>query len=277
MSIRILLPHDGSTCAQAATSVALQLASSLTDVQLVVLHVVNVRPATGNFLEDLSGRLGFEPAVVRSDVADAKQASGDLILSTVAERARAAGVSVETVQVTGVVSETVLEHSHDKDLVVMGIRGQTEDRYLGQGGEMSSWLPQRSSTPVLLVPAAVESVSSIAVGWDGSAAARHTLRPVRRIAAAAGLAVHAIHVTPDGTGGTALLDELDGMLDGVELYKHVVQGTRAHRTLVEAAQQCGANVLALGYLGRSKVKDLFFGSSTERILMDQQLAVLVVR
>ena len=276
MTIRILLPHDGSTCAHAATSVALQLASSLTDTQLVVLHVVNVRPATGNFLEDLSGRLGFEPAVVRTDVADAKQTSGELILSAVAERARQAGVSVETVQVTGVVSETVLEHSHDKDLVVMGIRGQTEDRYLGQGGEMSSWLPQRSSTPVLLVPAAVESISSIALGWDGSAAARHTLRPVRRIAAAAGLAVHAIHVTPDGTGA-ALLDELDSMLEGVELSKHVVQGTRAHRTLVEASQQCGANVLALGYLGRSKVKDLFFGSSTERVLMDQQLAVLVVR
>ena len=103
------------------------------------------------------------------------------------------------------------------------------------------------------------------------------IRPVRRIAAATGLPVHAIHVTPTGEGGEELMGELDSLLASVDVHKHVVEGARAHQTLVEAAKSHGANVLAVGYLGRSKLKDLFFGSATERILIDQKLAVLVVR
>ena len=254
MTLRLLLPHDGSACARSATAVALQLAASLPDVHLTVLHVVNVRPASGNFLEDLSGRLGFEPAIVSDDVAGAKQGGGEEILAAVEAQAKAAGVAVDTQLVTGVVSDTILEHSHDKDLVIMGIRGRTEDRFEGQGGEMSSWLPQRSAAPVLLVPADITAVTAFSLGWDGSPAARHAIRPVRRIAAATGLPVHAIHVTPTGEGGEELMGELDSLLASVDVHKHVVEGARAHQTLVEAAKSHGANVLAVGYLDAASLR-----------------------
>ncbi|MFT4625189.1 MAG: nucleotide-binding universal stress UspA family protein [Myxococcota bacterium] len=277
MAIHILLPLDGSSSAAAATAVAIQLAGTLPDAHLTALHVVNVRPASGNFLEDIGGRLGFSPAIVSPEILASHHAASRSILEAAVAEGAAAGVKVATRTVTGVVSDEILKQSHDSDLVVLGIRGRTEDRYTGQGGEMSSWLPQRASVPVLLVPASIRQIKAVALGWDGSDAARHALRAVRTLASAARIPVHAIHVSPDGETGQALLDELDGYASELDLHKHRAKGTKAHQTLVEEASRHGADVLAVGYLGRSKVKDLFFGSSTERLLIDQQLAVLVVR
>jgi nucleotide-binding universal stress UspA family protein len=260
-----------------AIKVALQLGAAIPDSRLVALHVVNVRASSGNFLGEISGRIGFEPAVVPPEMAKARQLKGERLVHGVEAEARALGVDVESHVVTGVVSATLLKHAEGADLVVMGLKGSTEDKFEGQGGEMATWLAPKSTAPVLLVPRRQEAITGIAVGYDGSNAAKHALRMVRDIASALDLPVHGVFVSKGGADGTATLDELDTLLEDIALERHVVNGPRAHQALVEAAGAFGANLLVVGYTGRSPFRDLFFGSSTERILLEAKLAVLVAR
>jgi nucleotide-binding universal stress UspA family protein len=55
----------------------------------------------------------------------------------------------------------------------------------------------------------------------------------------------------------------------------VVQGTDPHLTLIETAERVDAQVLVLGFKGKSRLKDFLFGTNTERILLSGEVAVLI--
>lgn len=274
MGLSILLPLDGSAFASAARRIAIQIAQGHANGRITALHVVNLRPGSGNVLEDLGGRLGFEPAVVSEEKAEAARRQGQELLDAFVTECRAAGVQVEPVLVTGVVSQTILDHSQNADLVVMGLKGTTEDRFPGQGGEMISWLVPRVDVPLVMVPRGAQRIERIALGYDGSVGAQHAVRAVRRIVDALPIAIDAIYVSRDGSGGE-ILEEVDRALPGLTVTHHVVQGTDAHDALAQEARRLGVDFLALGFRGKSKLKDLFFGTITERFEIDGNLGLIV--
>jgi len=274
MGLSILLPLDGSTYASAARRVALQIAQGQPKSRITALHVVNVRPGSGNVLEDLGGRLGFEPAVVADEKAEAANARGEEILNAFATEAKALGVEVDARLVTGVVAQTILDHAQQADLVIMGLRGTTDDRFPGQGGEMISWLVPRVDVPMLMLPRSTRQVQRVALGYDGSVGAKHAVRAVRRVFEGVPVAIHAIYVSRDGSGGE-ILDEVDRALPEQTVTHHVVQGTSAHASLAEESARLNADVIALGFRGKNKLKDVLFGSVTERFEIDGTVGLLV--
>lgn len=274
MGLTILLPLDKSRCAQAAQKVALQLAAARPGSQVVALHVVNLKPGSGNFLEDLPGRLGFEPAVVPGEIARDARKEGQALLDAAIAAGREAGVAVEGTLEVGPVARTILRHSRLADLVIMGLRGETEERFAGQGGEMIAWLPARLSTPFMMLPQGVERLERVAIGYDGSLSAQHALRAARTVLNGTDMPVDALYVSRDGSGGE-VLDEVVEALPERTVTKHVVKGADPHTALVQEAGKLGVSVLALGFRGKNKLKDFLFGTTTERIAIQGSLGVLV--
>ena len=274
MTCRILLCTDGSSYARAATSVALQLAKAHEDPRLVALHVVEVTHATGNLLKDIPGRLGFEPAVVSPEVEQAHIRMGEDVLSDVARDAELAGVEVQTVNDQGSVAERIAHHARHVDLVVMGLRGAGEDQHPGQGGGHLDAIMQRLLVPVLFVARSQTAVDSIALGYDGSDGAARALKAAALIALPLQVPVHTIFVSHDGTGGE-VLDECTKLFPRLDVRKHVVQAEEPHVALAKGAVDNGANVLAVGFRGRSTLKDFLYGTAADYILMNTHLMVLV--
>lgn len=276
MSIHILFPVDKSQYAEAAGSIGIQLAK-VHDARLTLLRVLNVKPASGNFLEDLAGRMGFGTAIVSDELVEEREARAKALVGGWAKRAAEEGVDAHTEVPTGAVAATIHEHAQDVDLVVMGLRGETEERFPKQGGEMSSWLPPRIETPTLWATPGAAPITAVALGYDGSEAAKHAVRATRQFLVPLGVPVHAFFITEDGTGGEILAD-LEESLDDCEWTAHVIHTDAApHLALVEHALAVGAQVLVLGFNGGNPLKNFVFGSSTERVLAAGNLAVLVTR
>ena len=269
--MRILVALDGSSYGASVTRVAIQIANAHAGSQLIALNIVNVRVASGNLLADLPGRLGFEPAIVSATIEADHVQRAEAIVGAFAREAEAHGLAVERVVRAGAIPQVLQEASADVDLVVMGVRGQTEDTFPGQGGRLLSNLPV-ASAPVLLVPRDVERVDSVLLGYDGSTAARHTARAVRSIAVALSVPIHGVFVSADGSGGE-ILDGLDQQL-GVPAVRHVASGA-PHAAIVAEAERAGVKLLALGFSGRSKLKDFLFGTLGERVILDGKFAVLL--
>lgn len=274
MALDILVALDGSAFSVAAGRVAMELARKTPGATLHALHVINVRRASGDLLKDFAGRLGFEPAIVSEDVNQARERQGRLIMDDYTRDAELAGVSVKTTVETGAVAETLIRHAAHADLVIMGLRGTTEERFPGQGGGNLDQLLAHVHCPVLFVPAEVSTVTGVALGYDGSTGAAHALKAGRLLANGFGVPIHAMFVSDDGQGGE-VLDEVADHAAGATVHKHVLLSDEPHTALAREAANHGANTLALGFRGHSPMKDFFYGSACEYILVNTDLLVLV--
>lgn len=137
---RILLPTDGSDCAERAIDHAVELAKQF-DAELHAVFVVEA---------------GYLPPDVDDDaVNDALEDVGSGALRTVADRAEAAGVEVVERFVTeGPTSRSLLVYvdAYDVDMVVMGTHGRTGfDRLVI--GSVTEKIIRQSPVPVFTVRA----------------------------------------------------------------------------------------------------------------------------
>lgn len=271
---RILVGLDGSSCSIAAAEVALQLAKASTETRLIGLHVVNVVAPSGSILKDVPGRLGFEPAVVSPELNQAHEDDGRAALDAFRGRADALGVHVECVLEHGAVEDVIAHHAKHADLLVTGLRGETEDRFPGQGGAHVSRLLQEVTVPMLIVPAGKGAIRTVAIGYDGSAGAAHALSAVRNFLSDLVTGVHAIYVHEEG-GDSKVLEDVIEHMEGCNVQTHAVSGEPVHQALADAAHAAGADVLAVGFRGRNRMRDFLFGSATEYIVLNTELIVLV--
>jgi nucleotide-binding universal stress UspA family protein len=134
----VLLPTDGSEGAVAAIDLGVALADAYDATVHTVYSVETGRlPATE----------GVEP------LHDALEATGREALSTVRERARAAGVGVSAHLGRGPAARVILSYveDHGVDLVVMGTHGRSGvERYLV--GSVTETVVRHAAVPVCCVP-----------------------------------------------------------------------------------------------------------------------------
>lgn len=274
MSSRILLCIDGSSYAQAATGVALQLAGAEPGAQVIALHVVNVRRPSGNVVKDLAGHLGFEPAVVSQEVHAEHKRQGQDLLAEFSREAELAGVDAKCVCDHGAVSERIAHHARHVDLVIMGLRGTTEEAYKGQGGTNLDAVLRRLLVPVLFVGKGHHKITGFVLGYDGSDGAAKALKATALLARPLKAPVHTLFVSSTGEGGE-VLKECDEFFPELDLHPQVLRDDDPHAALARSAKELGANVLSVGFRGRSPLKNFLYGTTAEYILMRTDLMVLV--
>ena len=139
---RLLLPTDGSSCAETAVDQAAQLATAF-DATVEVVSVVDVNTVAS-----------------QSELTNARQVVGELetqsetAVERVADRLREAGVTAETVVLQGTPATTIADRAEETgaDLIVMGTHGRTGiGRFLL--GSTTERLIRHAPTPVLSVRA----------------------------------------------------------------------------------------------------------------------------
>lgn len=271
---QILLALDGSEWSKAASTVGIDLIGKVPDAALTALHVVNVVRPSGNFLKDLPGRLGFEPAIVSDDIQEAASNEGRRVLGLLKQDAELAGVETRTILEQGAVAERITHHASTSDLLLMGFKGETEQRHPGQGGATVAQILETIEVPMLLVPSSSQGVTAVALAYDGSAGAKHALSAVRRIFGGSDVPIHLIYVSTAGEGGV-VLEEASAALSECVVSTHVVENQDVRAGLKAAVQACGADLVAVGFRGRSTLKDFFFGSTSEYLALAGGTMVLI--
>jgi nucleotide-binding universal stress UspA family protein len=278
--MRLLVAIDDSQWSRAAVAVARGLAARATagaPVHVTLLHVLGVTRLRGRLLRDAAGLLGLEPVVVPPDVEERFRAMGEALLTAAA--ASFGALPVETRLVQGAVVDEVVSAAAGFDLVLMGVRGESEEDAPGTGGSTAERILRRLPTSALVVPATPVEVRRIAVGYDGSEGARDALRVAISLARVAGAEVEALHASAGGAGdaGDPLVEAREALL-AAHLPPAVVQvAGEAREALVAEAAARGHDVLALGWRGHSRVKDVLLGRTTEWLVGQVDFAILVAR
>ncbi|QLG61674.1 universal stress protein [Halorarum salinum] len=281
----VLVPTDGSETADAALGTALSLASHV-GARVHVLSVVN--PYVLSKVTDVEAR--------RSEAEETVEGAAD--------RAREAGVPVETAVSVGAPHEAIAGYvtDHGVDVVVMGTHGRT-----GVGRALMGSVTEKTvrtvRVPVLTVHEEGPRFepSRVLLATDGSGPAARAERVGLALAGEFGATVEAVSVVdtapltagsdPVGQGTRALQDvrealtegaedavatvEADGEAAGVTVETTVGEG-RPHERILAAARERDADVIVIGTHGRGGFERFVLGSVAEKVLRLSDRPVLVV-
>lgn len=278
MTTSILVPLDESRYTRHTVKQALALAARAGGgVRLTGIHVVNVTQLSGRILRDIAGLLGAEPMIVPEQVENHFVARGERLLAEFAAQAEAAGVPHTTVLDRGAVVSRLVHHAAGHDLLMMGVRGETEEEFPGQGGGTAERVVRNLETDALMLSGEDDLATDIAVGFDGSDGAVLALRAAARLTALTGATVHVFHVAETAPAPDPL-DEARRLLAELRATGSLsrIDGEPAE-ALPAAAAAAGCGTLALGYRGRSRLKDIFLGRTTEYLLGKVRLSMLIAR
>jgi len=143
MTMKILLPIDGTELSLHETRFALRLVGEGLNASFVLVNVQS--PAS--FYEMVTARNNAQL------IEQAAQEAGEDLLAPSAQLLQAAGVPFVTAVISGDPAQSLREliREHECDLVVMGSRALGPLRRMLEGGSTSLRLFEESPVPVLLV------------------------------------------------------------------------------------------------------------------------------
>jgi nucleotide-binding universal stress UspA family protein len=300
---RIMVPVDGSTFAEHALPYAAHVARLFAaKLELSLVHV-NYEPATA----DLSLR-----QAIHEWERDHRHREAEYLRRVATRLSGEIGRDVEPVMLSGDVVPALEQEIGRRgvDLVVMTTHGRAgfERAWLGS---VADSLVRHIDVPVLLIRAADENAPvgpdegtspfrSVVVALDGSERAERAIQPalslvradegrmtlVRiiapRVAATSPFIPHAVQLTrieiAERTREAqayidAKVEEL--RLRGVDARGAVIVDYHPAHALLRYAEQCAADLIALGTHGRGPVARLVLGSVSDKVVRAAEVPVLV--
>lgn len=282
---KILVPLMGAERDAHVLSAAFQVAKAFGS------HVagVFVRPDPSEVLPDLGE--GVSAGVIQEIMDASRQAANRAaataraVLDKAAREAGAAmfdianatnGVGGSFHVRDGLSSEVIAEEARLSDLVVFDVPADSKDVASREVLE-SALLNGRK--PMLLVPHKATKIvgAKAAIGWDGGAAAAHSVSAAIPLLARAE-AIEILNVTT-GPIDTVKMDRLRDYLrlHGLNAVEHGInpgsQGTAT--ALVDGATRAGAGLLVIGGYGHSRLRELVLGGVTRHVFANVTMPIFI--
>ena len=276
----ILLCTDGSPGAGAAIDGALWLAHKL-HAHLRALYVTDIRILEGPLLADLSGAIGAQPyPAMLPQLRALQKQKADAILSASAQRCRERHVACDTIQETGSLVHTMLEHERDVDLVVLGQRGEHAQWHGQMLGSSVERMVRASVKPCLVVPAPFNELRHILIAHDGSAESTNALHLGLDLAGA---------LRTDLTLVTACQREHEEAASKVLQAAHALATERKlparaqlvhgnpETAILHLCDELPAALIVIGAYGHTRIREWILGSTTSHVIRKTHAPVLLTR
>ncbi len=230
---------------------------------------------------------GFMPSVVTpafeesQSYLDEMSASAKDRLDKFASECAARGILCSADTRTGIPGDLVAREAVAHDIVVMARVGYS--RVSSPQEKVDPVVSQAlrgSIRPVLVAGRAFHEgaeVHRILMAFDGSVHASRALLAAAELGARSGVITTLLTVAPSEDLGMDTLVPAEMFLchHGVVPEKKVVIGSKASEVICELADAARADVLIMGAYGRSPMREMLFGSTTEKVLSHCAATVLL--
>jgi nucleotide-binding universal stress UspA family protein len=221
---------------------------------------------------------GFMPSVVTPPLAESQSLMTELTavakdrLGQFAAECDRANIRYSTETRTGLPGEVIARRAIAHDIVVMSRSGYTraavpENRV----DPLVSDVIRGSIRPVLVTGMSFPGngeVRKIVVAFDGSSHAARALLVAAELGARPGVECTILTVSPSQEAAQEIIEPAEAFLyhHGLVPRKQVVPGSRASEVICEVATGLRADMLIMGAYGHAPVREMLFGSTTERVL-----------
>jgi len=256
------------------------------EADVTLLHVIG-RRETQSAPQDMSGaiKLGARTALLEELAAlDAERAKlaqrrGRAILEDAEAALTRDGVtSVGRRLRIGDLLEALAEAETTADLIVVGKRGEAADFATGHLGSNLERIARASHKPLLVASRGFKPIETVLIAFDGGASSLKAVDHIAKSPLFKGLACRLMAAGRETPDLRRKLDEAAYQLrhSDIETRAEIVPGQpeEAIAAIIEAG---GADLLAMGAYGHSRIRTLIIGSTTAEMLRSCRVPVMLFR
>ncbi len=231
---------------------------------------------------------GFMPSVVSPPIAESQALMDELTrlakerLNKFAHICGGKGLSCSTEVKTGIPGDVIAREAVAHDVVVMSRTGYVR----ASKGESRTVDPLVSSVirgsirPVLVAGKSFPAtgvVKNLMVAFDGSIHAARALTTAMELGTGFGMECTLTTVAPTDESGLEVLEPAEAYFchHGLTPKKKVVIGSKPSELLCDIVNVAGSDILIMGAYGHSPIREMLFGSTTERILSHCEATVIL--
>lgn len=280
---QVIASIDGSVGSLAVCEAAAWVASRL-ERSLLLLHTIERRPQHG--ADDWSGTIGLgAQSELLERMAQLDQERGKLalqygktLLGEAESRVKAQGIEdVQSLLRHGDFVEALVELEYQARLMVVGKVGTDHaGEFTALGSHIESLIRQ-VHTSILITGAQFSPPKSFMLAYDGRDTAERSLERIIKGGLLRGLPCHLVMVGQDD-GHKDKLEAANQRLlqEGYEVIPHLVEGS-VTEALLDYQQAQDVGLMIMGAFSHSKVRHLFLGSNTIRMIQSSQKPLIVLR
>ncbi|MBQ4830036.1 universal stress protein [Alteromonas sp. MMG017] len=208
----------------------------------------------------------------------ALQFGSELLESAVSE-AQSTGIETAgSILRHGDIVEAIIEIENEIRLIVIGRKGVGHDNEFKAIGSHLETLLRKASQPVLIVPEEFSAPTSFMIAYDGRESADRALQKVLDGGLLYGIDCHLVAIKNNEPGLKAKFDNAASQLAerGLNVSTALLEGN-IKEELVKYQKANNIDLLVMGAFGHSRLRQLFVGSNTIKMLETTNIPLIVLR
>lgn len=273
---KVIVGLDGSKYAKSTISAACQLAKD-SDGVVVGVGVVDLPGIESIERGGTPGALYFAEKAEEHKLKDAiEKVEG--FLTQFESTCKKYGVNYELHSKQGVPFEVIVSEGKVSDLIILGLRTFFHFETRSKSGDTLRQVLENAVCPVFAVPEKFNDPQNILIAYDGSV---HSARALRAFTDRFYPSYHHIKwivltLSDDSENCKDIQQEALNYLRcwGIEAKGLVLEGSPA-RVIHNQAESLEPMIAIIGAYGRSRISEIFFGSTTRRLIEDGEIPLAI--
>jgi len=282
---RYLVGIDGSDEARTALKCAIDMAKRFSGT-ITALNIVDQAKVTQSMMSPgvPYAPIDIKPLSFYAELQEKLTAMGQAALKDAAEIAAKEKVGFNQGQTMGLPGDILTHAAKSHDCLFIGKRGFSDDKK-ALGKEVLH-VAKHCPRPVLVADEAFHPIEKVLIAYDGSPEAAHALRVAVELGGKGctesggkgGYEFHLVTVSePQRTGETTIEEAREYLTPhGVKVEYHLMSGDPSEQVLFAAAKY-GCSMVLMGAFGHRTFWERAFGSTSNKILRDCKLPILLAK
>ncbi len=269
---------DGSNEAVSALKCAIEMAKRFNGT-VTGMNIVDQARVTASMMTPGMpyAPIDIKPLSFYSELQDKLSSMGKKALDEAADFASSAKVEFKKEQTMGLPGEILATAVKSHDCLFIGKRGVVEGEMKGLGKEVLH-LAKHCPRPVVVADKQFDAFDNVLIAYDGSPEAAKALRVATDLGGKGGFKFHVATISEPQRAGEMTMEEARSYLTAhdVKAEYHLMSGDPSEQILFALAKyECG--MVVIGAFGHRTIFERAFGATTEEILRECKLPVLLAR
>lgn len=286
---KIIAAIDSSSYLQSICDLASWSYKKINAKQIDLLHVVSSNYEF-EVKSDLSGSIGFDAQselmneLIEIDKKRSKleQEKGEAILNHAKKNLEQRNINqIEILHRRGSFSKAVEEFSQNCDLIILGKKSEKTENSNKNIGSNIEKVARTIHKPILIAAEKFDEIQNFLIAYDGSKSSNAVLEFICASDLLKGHKCHLLKISEINDKSREIINQAKTQLEesGFEVVDCLAEAgdMKIKEVISNYIDKNNINLLAIGAFGHSKIRNFFLGSSTNDLIENTQLPILIFR